>query len=181
MANTLSSAMPTMPQRPGQPPPPPNPSDIMKQMNDRVPGYRAFTFGTLGVDFLLSAMLLAGGIGLLSVQPWARWLSLGYAPISILVHIVSFVYQLVWVIPATEALYAQNPAFKGMSGLATISGGGWSVCEFIDRDLPYHGPRHPPSAVHGRRLSWRNPGSRERRRRRGRRRGRSLARATAKR
>jgi hypothetical protein len=123
MSNALGSAIPTMPQRPGQPPPPPNFNEIMKQMNDRVPGYRAFTFGSTGADFLLSVLLLAGGIGLLNVQPWGRWLSLVYAPISILVHLASFVYQLVWVLPATEAVYAQNPAHKELSSIATISGG----------------------------------------------------------
>jgi hypothetical protein len=123
MSNTLSSVVPTVPQRPGQPSPPPSVNDVMKYYNEHIPGYRAFIFIGLALSFLLDILLLTGGIGLLNMQPWARWLSLVYAPISIVVRIVSFIYQIVWVMPATEALYAQNPALKGMSSFVTITGG----------------------------------------------------------
>ncbi|HEY7308619.1 MAG TPA: hypothetical protein VH643_04565 [Gemmataceae bacterium] len=123
MTNALSSAIPTVPQRPGQPPPPPSAADTMKYYNDHIPGYRAFTFGGLALSLMLDIMLLAAGIGLLNVQPWARWLSLVYAPISILNRLVSFVYQLVWVLPVTQELYAKNPAMAGMSSFVTIGGG----------------------------------------------------------
>jgi hypothetical protein len=103
--------------------PPPSTSDIMNYYNDNVPGYRAFTYGGTGVDLLLDILLLAAGIGLLSVQPWARWLSLVYAPISILYHLGSFVYQLVLVMPATQKLYAQNPALQGMSSFLNVTTG----------------------------------------------------------
>jgi hypothetical protein len=123
MSNALSSAIPTVPQRPGQPPPPPNANEITKYMDDHVPGYRAFQFGSVALSLLLDVMLISAGIGLLSVQPWARWLSLAYAPLSILIRLVGFVYQLVWVTPAMESLYAQNPAMKGMSGILSASVG----------------------------------------------------------
>ena len=92
-------------------------------MDDHVPGYRAFTIVGLGLSFLLDIMLISGGIGLLSVQPWARWLSLVYAPISILVRIVSFVFQMVWVMPATKALYAKSMAASGFASMATVTSG----------------------------------------------------------
>ena len=122
MTNTLSSAIPTMPQRPGQPPPP-SAADAMKYYNDHVPGYRAFTIGGLAFSFLLDTLLLSGGIGLLMMQPWARWVSVAYAPLSILVRLASFIYQLVWVLPVTQELYAKNPAMAGMSSIVSISGG----------------------------------------------------------
>lgn len=87
----------------------------MKQMSERVPGYRAFTIGSLAFDLLLDVMLISAGIGLLKMQLWARSLSLVYAPLSILFHIGSFVYQIVWVIPALTAIYAQ--AMQGMTAL----------------------------------------------------------------
>ena len=43
----------------------------MEYMSDHVPAYRAFTFGSLAVDFGLDLMLVAAGIGLLKMQPWA--------------------------------------------------------------------------------------------------------------
>lgn len=117
---------PTLPARPGQPPPPPPPpsyNEVMKYMDAHVPGYRAFMIGSLALSFLLDIMLISGGIGLLSVQPWARWLSLGYAPLSILSRVVGFVYQLVWVLPATKAVYAKSMATTGFSSLLTATSG----------------------------------------------------------
>ncbi|HTU90699.1 MAG TPA: hypothetical protein VMF69_11540 [Gemmataceae bacterium] len=128
MVGSISSFMPappTLPARPGQPPLP-NFNDLMKQMNDSIPGYRAFAIVALALSFLLDIMLISGGIGLLKMQPWARWLSLAYAPISILVRIGTAVYQLIWVIPATQALYAKFTATTPMPGfgfIMTISSG----------------------------------------------------------
>src|SRR6516162_6328253 len=108
MMNTLGStspptlAPPTFPVRPGQPAqlaPLPGANELMKYLQDNVPGYRAFTIGSLALSFLLDIMLITAGIGLLKVQPWARWLSVVYAPISIVNRIGSFVYQLIWVLP----------------------------------------------------------------------------------
>jgi hypothetical protein len=89
------------------PPAIPNTSQIMKYYEDHVPGYKLFTFAGLGVSFVLAVMLLASGIGLLKMQPWARRLSLAYAPLSILFHIISFVYQLILLMPVTHDLFAQ--------------------------------------------------------------------------
>jgi hypothetical protein len=124
MGSAFSSfPMPTAPARPGQPspPPPPGPGEVMKFYNENVPGYQAFTIGSLAVSFLLDGMLLAAGVGLLNMRPWARVLSLVYAPISIVNRLVAFVYQLVLVVPATEKLYAQNPALAGMSSFMSIT------------------------------------------------------------
>lgn len=126
MGSALSSmTLPTAPVRPGQPapPPPPGPNEIMKFYNENVPGYQAFTIGAIVVSFLLDGMLLAAGIGLLNMRPWARGLSLAYAPISIVNRVFAFIYQLVFVMPATEKLYAQNPVLAGMSSFMTITTG----------------------------------------------------------
>ena len=96
----------------------------MQYMNTNVPGYLAFTIANLALSFLLDLMLISGGIGLLKMQPWARWLSLVYAPISILMHVASFIYQLVWVIPATKALSAKTAAaMPGFGSIMTLSSG----------------------------------------------------------
>jgi hypothetical protein len=126
MMDSLGSLTPaTMPTRPGQPAPPPlaSPNQLMKDLNDQIPGYRAFTVGSLGFSFLLDILLLSAGIGLLKVQPWACWLSLVYATLSILYHLGTFVYQLVWVLPATQAMYAKMGTPPGFSSIMTISSG----------------------------------------------------------
>jgi hypothetical protein len=126
MGGSLSSmTMPTPPTKPGQPAPasPPAFGDVIKYYENTVPGYKAFTFGSLAFSFLLDVMLLSGGVGLLKMQSWARILSLIYAPISIIVRIFGSIYQIVWVTPATKALYEKNPALAGMSSFVSISSG----------------------------------------------------------
>jgi hypothetical protein len=128
LTNSIGSLMPappTLPARSGQPPPPPLPNfnDMMKSMNDQIPGYLAFTIVSLALSFLLDIMLLSGGVGLLKMQPWARWLSLVYAPISILVRIGTAVYQLIWVLPATQAMFAKSMAAPAFSSFMTVSSG----------------------------------------------------------
>jgi hypothetical protein len=128
--SSLMPAPPTFPTRPGQPSPlltPPNANEVMKYLNDNVPGFRAFTIGGLAISFLLDILLLSAGIGLLKMQPWARWLSLVYAAISILFRVGSFIYQLGWVLPATQALYAKFMAATGLSSLMIISSGAGAV------------------------------------------------------
>lgn len=130
MADSLSSIMstpPTLPARPGQSQPipaPPGAKEVMQYMKENVPGYLPFTIASICLSFLLDLMLISGGIGLLKMQPWARWLSLAYAPISILMHVGSFIYQLVWVMPVTQALYAKTAAaMPGFGSLMTFSTG----------------------------------------------------------
>ncbi len=95
----------------------------MKYMNDHIPSYLGVTIGTLIVSFLLDIMLLTAGIGLLGVKPWARRLSLVYAPLSILYHLANFLYSLLLVMPATDKMYAQYPALAGMSSIMTAASG----------------------------------------------------------
>jgi hypothetical protein len=92
----------------------------MKYYEENVPGYKFFTFTALAVGLLLDLMLLASGIGLLLMHPWARALSLIYAPLSILFHVVSFAYQLIFVMPATQDFFARIPAVGPMGSLVAI-------------------------------------------------------------
>ena len=105
---------PTGPQGRPAAPAPPSASQILKYYEEHVPGYKAFTFAGLAVSTVLDLMLLTSGIGLLLMQPWARILSLIYAPLSILFHVLSFTYQLAFLMPATHDL------FEGMSALGPI-------------------------------------------------------------
>ena len=69
------------------------------------------------MNLLIDVMLLSAGIGLLKMKPWARTLSIVYAPISILFHIVTFIYQIVYVVPATREMYERYTAFAGFSSV----------------------------------------------------------------
>jgi hypothetical protein len=69
-------------------------------MENRVPYLRAYQVVVAQViPWLLTAALLAGGVGLLRLRPWARTLSLGYAVASILHKIGQAVYTLAFLMP----------------------------------------------------------------------------------
>jgi hypothetical protein len=69
------------------------------------PGY---IYGELTANFVLDVMLLAAGIGLLSMRPWARTLSLVYAVLAILNRLFTVVFSFVVIIPAFEAMIQEH-------------------------------------------------------------------------
>jgi len=71
-------------------------------MQAEVPGFAVITLGELVVNFVLFALLIVAGIGLLNVQNWARVLSIAYGILTILVKIGILIYTLAILNPATE-------------------------------------------------------------------------------
>jgi hypothetical protein len=98
---------------------------MQAELEKQIPGYTAVTYAQMGGDFLFGIVLVVAGIGLLSMQPWARLLSIIYAIFSILNHIFSLVYALAVVVPGTQAVlektFASDPNLKaalpGMGGM----------------------------------------------------------------
>jgi hypothetical protein len=84
------------------------PAIRLQKAIEAIPGQRAFTVGELGINLVLDAMLIAAGIGLLSMKPWARILSLVYAPLAILNRLGVFAYTLLVLMPAFDSLFAQE-------------------------------------------------------------------------
>src|SRR4051794_18852798 len=73
---------------PAPPPPPPGgnqpfrpltQAELEKKIEERMPYYRAVTFGGLFLDLIVSTLMVVAGVGLVKLQPWGRWLGLGYA------------------------------------------------------------------------------------------------------
>jgi hypothetical protein len=76
-----------------------------------IPEEQAVAWTDLVLGIVLSVLLIVAGIGLLSTRPWARILSLVYAPLSILDHVGFIVGTLLFVQPARQAVlekYARN-------------------------------------------------------------------------
>jgi hypothetical protein len=81
--------------------------DIQRAIERAFPAQKTYERIEGVVALLLALLLLIAGIGLLSMQPWARWLSLLYAGLDILNVIVSLVIMWVYMIPAMrEAMRA---------------------------------------------------------------------------
>jgi hypothetical protein len=70
-------------------------------MHEHVPGYMAVNVTELLFLFLLAIVIVIAGIGLLLMQPWARWASMCWAISIVLCQVASSIYELVIVSPAS--------------------------------------------------------------------------------
>lgn len=73
-----------------------------------VPGFEAFEAGSVLAGAMLDLILVAAGIGLILYHDWARWVSFGYAVLSILHKIVLIGYRLYFIVPALNAFLADH-------------------------------------------------------------------------
>jgi hypothetical protein len=94
---------------------PPTIADTSKYLDSNVPFWREVSLSFAVVGLALSIVLLVGGIGLLHMKPWARFLSIGYAAGSIVLQCCSLFYTIVYVTPVQIALYDQMPPPPGMA------------------------------------------------------------------
>jgi hypothetical protein len=94
----------------------PNPAAAVQNAMAAIPGYQAFTYGNLAVTSVLGVLLLAAGVGLLGMNPWARALSLVYAVLAILVRIGEFLYTVLVVVPGMDAFMQQQMAVMAPPG-----------------------------------------------------------------
>jgi hypothetical protein len=109
---------------------PSNPAQDMQkrllQHLEATPGYHAITWGSLVVGLVLDVLLLTAGVGLLNMRPWARILSLVYAPLSILNRLFAIVWSVAVMLPATAAFLEQNagndPVMKAAAAWGKIGG-----------------------------------------------------------
>jgi hypothetical protein len=81
-------------------------------VKNALPGGIAVVYGQVGAEALLSALMLASGIGLLKLRPWGRPLAICYALASLLFKAGFAVYLLVYSIPAMNQL-ADELASRG--------------------------------------------------------------------
>jgi hypothetical protein len=113
-----SQAAPAAPAPPPAPGAMPNQADMEARMEayyeSTIPSYQLHKWGSLAFDLLLDVMLVTAGIGLLGMHPWARYLSLVYAVLSILYHIYNLIYMLGFFLPASSEFFERELA--GMPG-----------------------------------------------------------------
>jgi hypothetical protein len=83
---------------------------MMKHMEESLPHYQAVQYGNLGVDLLISVLMIVAGIGLIAMKSWGRLLSLVYAVLSILFHVWQLVYAYAYTIPTMNAFFDDEAA-----------------------------------------------------------------------
>jgi hypothetical protein len=74
--------------------------DMKAFLDKETPGWEAVLVGYAFMQLVLAVMLVAGGIGLLKMQSWARWLSVLYSAVALVLAIVFTVYAVAFVGPA---------------------------------------------------------------------------------
>lgn len=82
---------------------------LEQRLDEAMPARRAITYASLAVSLLLDVLLLAGGLGLLSMQPWARTVSRVYAVLSILVKVLTLA-NLAYTWPLVSEVLEQEAA-----------------------------------------------------------------------
>jgi hypothetical protein len=80
----------------------PNPFEEVTGMYDAIPGFYAFTATTSTLMLLFCILLVVAGIGLLKMQPWARWACIVYAAYTLFAASISLMYNLALAIPAMQ-------------------------------------------------------------------------------
>ena len=76
---------------------------------ERVPLYRVYSTTNSVLSVLFSLAMVASGVGLLYLQSWARWLSVGYAVLSLLANVVVLVYTLAFMNAADAEAFRRLP------------------------------------------------------------------------
>ena len=85
--------------------------ELTKQMEEKkVPGQKVYQTTNVVLNFVLSLMMIASGLGLLYMQSWARWLAVGYACLSLALHCLVIVYTFAFINPAMQEALQQMPA-----------------------------------------------------------------------
>lgn len=79
---------PTVPGRPQ----PITYNDVQTYLEQRVPSYKAMFYGGMAFDLILSTLMIIAGLGLLQMRSWGRYLSIGYACLSVSHKLFGVVY-----------------------------------------------------------------------------------------
>jgi hypothetical protein len=115
----MASWQASMPKAPNQPDF--SQENLQAAMEQRLPGYTAYMNGLNGLALVMCLMMIAGGIGLLQMQPWARWLTVVWAALSIAYTVGNTVFSLTTVVPLmmdimSEQIQRMQPAGPGPGG-----------------------------------------------------------------
>jgi hypothetical protein len=95
---------------------------IQPYLDARVPFWREANLAVGVMGLFLSVVLIADGIGLLLYQPWARFVAIGYAALSILYQAGWLIYAAFCVLPVQLAFYEALPAADAQAQNAKAGG-----------------------------------------------------------
>ena len=103
----------------------PNPTMELMQAS---PVYAMFLKVSLGLGLIASLVLLAAGIGLLTMKPWGRTLSIGWAVYSIVMGIVGGAMNVVFVMLPLLEQASELAGPQQAAAMGGVIGGGVGAC-----------------------------------------------------
>ncbi len=108
----ISFVLQSMPQDPAM-------ANPILELAEKNPGYVLYTRISQVLSLISATVLVVAGIGLLTVRPWGRYLTLGWAVYGIISAVVGLVVSWMWLIsPMLEQLgrMPDGPEKAGMVG-----------------------------------------------------------------
>jgi hypothetical protein len=105
--------------------------EMIEYVIKEVPYYREVEIGRGVLTVLLSALLVISGLGLMNLEAWGRWLSLGCALLLMVLHLGYVLYEFEFVIPARERFEAKAPVVMSTSQELLASKLGIAVASFF--------------------------------------------------
>jgi uncharacterized membrane protein len=105
---------------------PVQPENPMSRIFEENPGYRLYLIVSAGVGILAALVLIAAGIGLLKMKPWARLTAIGYSIYGIVTGVVGIIVSAIFLFePLMIQARSQGPeAFAAIMGLTGGMAGG---------------------------------------------------------
>jgi hypothetical protein len=82
---------------------------LQAHLKKNVPGYPAVKITGIVLGYLACAGLILASVGLFFGRWWSKFVAAPIFLLALLHHVISTVYQLVWLNPAIEAFFTQIP------------------------------------------------------------------------
>jgi hypothetical protein len=96
---------------------------IEKDVEAALPYHKPVSFVFLGVDFVLSILMLASGVGLVQRQPWSLPVTRGYAILSIINRLIYTAYQAFFLMPVMSDVMAKHGGAGGQAAAGFVQMG----------------------------------------------------------
>jgi hypothetical protein len=95
-----------------------NQAELQKELQEKLPAYQAYQWGTMTLSLVLHLLLLVTGIGLLKMQPWSRFACIAYSFLTILIQLGVLIYTLAFITPVMDDVL--NRMFKEQNTPITV-------------------------------------------------------------
>lgn len=95
---------------------------IERGMEERFAHAKLIQYGQIGLDVVLSVLMIVSGLGLLQLQSWGRQLAICYGVLSLLAKAIVVPFTMLVVMPVTQEVLEEMPVQPGGPDMGSIMG-----------------------------------------------------------